>query len=371
MANQAKPDVNTIWGSAGLATAISKAKQALGWVAEIPEYDQFNGMLQQISQFQQHVNQEGVPLWDALTTYGIGSIVKSPVDRSIYRCLSADQLNVPPVLVVGGAVNTNWVKLAHTDAEIQALIGLYGVTAGQLQSQLVTAFTTAGVAPTLTLTPAPAVAAYAANQRFRVKFNVASLPGVNTLNVSGRGAVSVKQYDSTGAKIDAVWAVAQLGDVEYDGVDFILLDPLPTPNSVPVGTIISVAGSAVPTGFLKANGAVVLRTAYPNLFSAIGTLYGAGDGATTFGLPDMRGVFTRHWDDGRGIDVGRALGSGQTDDFKSHTHLINGSINFTYALNPTPDFKYFSSGGSTSPTAATGGTETRPRNLALHACIKF
>lgn len=226
MANQAKPDVNTIWGSAGLATAISKAKQALGWVAEIPEYDQFNGMLQQISQFQQHVNQEGVALWDALTTYGIGSVVKSPVDRSLYRCLTADQLNVPPVSVVGGAVNANWVRLAHTDAEIQALVATYGVVAAQLQSQAFTAFSAGGTSTAVTLTPTPALTAYTAAQRFRVKFSVAA--GANpTINISGLGPKNLKQYNSTGVKVAAVFAVGQLSDVEYDGTDVILLDQLP------------------------------------------------------------------------------------------------------------------------------------------------
>lgn len=243
MGNQAKPDVNTIWSSAGLATAISKAKQALGWVAEIPEYDQFNGMLQQISQFQQHVNQEGVALWDALTTYGIGSVVKSPVDRSIYRALNADLINVPPVAVVGGAVNANWVKLAHTDAEIQALIGLYGVTAVNLQQQTVTAFTSAGVAPTFTLTPTPAIAAYTTPLRLRVRFNVAGLPGVNTLNVSGKGAVNLKQYNSAGVKIDAVITANLSTDVEYDGVDFVLLDALPPVVPV-VPMTVGIAGAA-------------------------------------------------------------------------------------------------------------------------------
>lgn len=227
MANQAKPDVNTIWGSAGLAKALSKAKQALGWVAEIPDYDEFNGMLQQISQFQQHVNQEGVALWDALTPYNVGSVVKSPVDHFLYRCLTADLVNTPPVAEPGGAVNANWVKFAFTAAEIQTLIGLYGVTAGQLQTQLVTAFTTAGVAPTFTLTPTPAIAALAANQRFRIKFNAASLAGANTINISGRGAVPLKQYDSTGTKVNAVFASGQLTDAEYDGVDVVLLDILP------------------------------------------------------------------------------------------------------------------------------------------------
>lgn len=78
--------------------------------------------------------------------------------------------------------------------------------------------------------------------------------------------------------------------------------------------------SAVPTGWLKCNGAAVSRTAYARLFTAIGTTYGEGNGSTTFNLPDDRGNFSRAWDDGRGIDSGRTLGSEQADAFRSHSH---------------------------------------------------
>ena len=56
----------------------------------------------------------------------------------------------------------------------------------------------------------------------------------------------------------------------------------------PAGVIIPFAGTSVPTGYLLCNGAAVSRTDYANLFAAIGTLYGAGDGSTTFNLPDAR-----------------------------------------------------------------------------------
>ena len=59
-------------------------------------------------------------------------------------------------------------------------------------------------------------------------------------------------------------------------------------ESLPVGVIIPFAGTSVPTGYLLCNGAAVSRTDYANLFAAIGTLYGAGNGSTTFNLPDAR-----------------------------------------------------------------------------------
>ena len=57
---------------------------------------------------------------------------------------------------------------------------------------------------------------------------------------------------------------------------------------VPTGSVLTFAGSSIPSGFLLCNGAAISRTTYANLFAAIGTMYGAGDGATTFNLPDLR-----------------------------------------------------------------------------------
>lgn len=62
---------------------------------------------------------------------------------------------------------------------------------------------------------------------------------------------------------------------------------------------------------------------YASLYSAIGTVYGAGDGATTFNIPDFRGYFPRGWDHSRGIDSGRAFGSAQADGYGSHNHPIS------------------------------------------------
>lgn len=63
------------------------------------------------------------------------------------------------------------------------------------------------------------------------------------------------------------------------------------PDPIPTGVILPFGGSTVPEGFLLCNGAAISRTTYAKLFAAIGTLYGAGDGATTFNLPDMRDRF--------------------------------------------------------------------------------
>jgi hypothetical protein len=139
---------------------------------------------------------------------------------------------------------------------------------------------------------------------------------------------------------------------------------------LPAGAVQAFAMNSSPSGWLEANGSNVSRTTYAALFSAIGTTYGAGNGSTTFTLPDLRASFVR----GAGSDgvaTAGAFGAKQADDFKSHTHTDNGG----YTAN-----EYDYSPGEGHPglrkslnivTGATGGTETRPRNIAMLYCIKF
>lgn len=87
-----------------------------------------------------------------------------------------------------------------------------------------------------------------------------------------------------------------------------------------VGQVASFALAVPPAGWLKANGAVISRTVYADLFAVIGTRFGAGNGTTTFNLPDLRGQFVRGWDDGRGLDPTRALGTDQAFQNATHTH---------------------------------------------------
>lgn len=62
-----------------------------------------------------------------------------------------------------------------------------------------------------------------------------------------------------------------------------------TRAAVPSGTLLPFAGAAAPNGYLLCYGQAVSRTAYAALFASLGVAWGAGDGATTFNLPDMRG----------------------------------------------------------------------------------
>lgn len=95
--------------------------------------------------------------------------------------------------------------------------------------------------------------------------------------------------------------------------------PKPIPG-VHVGDIKTVATVNPPQGWLKCNGAAVSRAQYAALFEAIDIRYGAGNGSTTFNLPDLRGEFVRGWDDGREVDPGRLLGSHQDGQNAWHAH---------------------------------------------------
>jgi microcystin-dependent protein len=156
---------------------------------------------------------------------------------------------------------------------------------------------------------------------------------------------------------------------------------------VPAGSVFYFASSSTPTGYLKANGAELNKTTYAALFSSIGTTYGetngaGGVGTSHFRVPDLRGEFLRGWDDGRGIDSGRSFGSTQSDEFKNHQHQFGsddqvgsqggyttlGSFNYDATSTTSGSGKQLR---TKNDSTNFGGTETRPRNLALLTCIKY
>lgn len=145
---------------------------------------------------------------------------------------------------------------------------------------------------------------------------------------------------------------------------------------VPPGTVAHYANQTPPTGWLVRDGAAYSRSVYAALFAAIGTRYGAGDGTTTFNVPDDRGNFDRGWDNGRGIDAGRVFGSEQADDIRAHNHTIIGHVSQT-AMAAAGGGGWGAGVGwpytaaSSTVIQNTGGTETRPRNRAYLPVIKF
>lgn len=174
-----------------------------------------------------------------------------------------------------------------------------------------------------------------------------------------------------------------------------------------IGMVAYFAMTTPPPGWIKANGAAMSRTVYKRLFDRIQTTYGAGNGSSTFNLPDGRGEFVRGWDDGRGVDAARALGSAQAGGNASHTHTISdpGHVHAVYDPGHYHTVQ-FAVGSSVAPghsgvcaapaefadvrgtaltaisnvslygafsgvSAVAQGGEARPRNLALLCCIRY
>ena len=169
------------------------------------------------------------------------------------------------------------------------------------------------------------------------------------------------------------------------------------PQAVPTGSVHMMATTTVPSGYLKCNGAAVSRTTFADLFAIVGTAHGAGDGSSTFELPDLRGEFVRGWDDSRGVDSGRNFGSAQSDQNKQHNHSASATSsvsdpghfhNVPYSNSDSGDGVIEESGTGFSGVEPTnsattgisvstsvsignsGGNEARPRNIAMMYVIK-
>lgn len=180
---------------------------------------------------------------------------------------------------------------------------------------------------------------------------------------------------------------------------------------LPVGAVLPFAGDAAPTGWLVCDGSSISRTDYVDLYAYIGTKYGAGNGSTTFNIPDMRDEFIR------GASGTRPVGNQESDSFKSHDHTGSTSnsgehthsgstssagahthkyqrhlasrygvgIDGEWGQNKYPEYDTSSAGNHTHKMNLNdagnhshnvyinnrGGSETRPRNIALLYCIKY
>jgi hypothetical protein len=170
---------------------------------------------------------------------------------------------------------------------------------------------------------------------------------------------------------------------------------------IPTGSVIYTATSSggtstLPFGYLRCDGTALPQSEYPELWAAIGPAFNSGvvggfpgagiqfpntlNPATQFRVPYLQGTFIRCWDgpikgglDERTSinDPNRVFGSYQADEFKSHFHndpTYNGS-NGSFEV-PTGTYGY-DYGSQSAPTGLTGGLETRPRNIALMAIIKY
>ena len=134
----------------------------------------------------------------------------------------------------------------------------------------------------------------------------------------------------------------------HAGTKLVDYTPIPYPLTTP------------PKGYITLMGQVISQSSYPILFS----LYGST-------LPDLRGVFIRGLDNGKGYDTGREILTYQADELKSHTHSVARAQNSGVgALTDRVTTANGDSGTANNAAQATGGTETRPKNIAFNYIVK-
>ena len=215
-----------------------------------PRGQSFNGVLQDITQHLVYIGGGGQYRWSSAYVaakggYSIGDVIQADSGLLSYVSLvdnNTDNFNTTPASIGpkwrawagGDAPNATTTQrgavLLATQSQVNSGSGDAVVTpetrAIAYQNQAAVAFSSTGTSTAQILTPSPAIPAYTKNLRFNVNFNVAS--GLNpAINVSGIGVKNLKQYDSSGAKVSAVFAAGQNSDIVYDGTDWVLIDQLP------------------------------------------------------------------------------------------------------------------------------------------------
>lgn len=300
----------------------------------------------------------------AITNTPAGSIAATTVQAAI------NELDTEKAAVAGNAANV--FKVATAVAAEDAIPLAQGValfpSATGLISQLHTAFTTTGTSTAFILTPTQVQTAYAAGQRFRVKFSLTA--GVApTINVSGLGAKALKLYNSAGVKVaaSATSIIANiLTDIEYDGVDFVILDPLPGSGALIADSqVFTVTGTWTKPTNLNGNEVFLIE-----LFGSggpggnggggggFGGAGGAGGGykslrklASELGATEVVTV---------GLGGVAPSGTGGTTSFGSHLSILGGGPGDGYPSAP-PTFggvaaTVASQAGNTPAIGSVGGT---------------
>jgi len=158
-------------------------------------------------------------------------------------------------------------------------------------------------------------------------------------------------------------------------------------SATPAGIIVPFGGTSAPTGYLACDGSAVSRTTYADLFAALSTTWGTGDGSSTFNVPDLRGAFlrgtgshgTQNMANGNDF-AGPSVGSFENDQFQGHKHTVQytnnasgGTASGIVRANAAGSFDGFLVGNTPSESndgAPRTGDETRPFNAGILYCIK-
>jgi microcystin-dependent protein len=311
-----------------------------------------------------------------------GVILTKGSTASALFALDFVMTNVPPGSVTVGDAGFSYAQANETRLGVLAIATTAEAQAGTVDNKIITPRKLAEVTATETRRGVIALATTAEAQALAPDdtkaISVARL--VDRTATTGRvGVVALATNAQTQTGTDTTRAVTPASLASAASL------------FVPPGAVMPFASAATPSGWLAANGNVVpngigtvqgITANFAALFAVVGTTYGA---AGT--LPDLRGYFVRGSGTNSDGTASGTFGAKQADEFKSHTHTgsanaasINTiSVNWNGTRFSTRDANGTSTGGDYKDLShghsltinPTGGTETRPKNIALLYCIKF
>lgn len=306
-----RPDYSVgVWASNGDIAAPTSEKIEIGHIVEKPLKEVMNWIQNRQDRGIVYLLQQGISEWVSTETYPENGYVKR--SGVIYKALSQ---------------NTDRDPLTYTDIWRQAF-DTFG-SAAEVQLEVDKIKTQEGYLDLYVSKNNPVLnsraegVAYSARQGFPnfttdeygyvFKNNETSGLFYTTAPIIANNGEAVVKFEKSNDLNDSSLNVATT-----EWVQNLLRD---TVNSlVPIGTILEYTSLVIPSeNMMNCHGQAISRTEYAELFARIGTTYGAGDGVTTFNLPDKRGRFSRELDVGKGIDAGRTLGSVQTDAMQNIT----------------------------------------------------
>ena len=126
-------------------------------------------------------------------------------------------------------------------------------------------------------------------------------------------------------------------------------------EGIPTATIVPWSSSSVPTGFLECNGAAVSRSTYAALFAIVGTTYGAGDGASTFNLPDLQD----------NVAMGKSGTKALASTGGANTVAATGNVGGSTANATLTEAQLASHSHNIAPLRGTGNPNGQPRQAFL------
>ncbi|MFJ5422278.1 phage tail protein [Pectobacterium parvum] len=278
-------------------------------------------------------------------------------------------------IVEGGVVDNRkppviqWAQIKNVPAASSDVAGVVTLGSGVLDNSTTVAASTRLVwlarnVATGALAKAsaalPADGTAVAANKLATPRTIAGVPFDGTENIE-LTANRIGALPVNGMAVEAVKAHWLAEPRKINGVPFDGKADITLPQDFPVGVPIPYPLSIPPVGWIKCNG----QSFNKNLYTILASIYPSGV------LPDLRGEFVRGWDDGRGVDSGRALLSLQSDEFKSHAH---GNVPlYRYPSGDSDrgvgNFSWFSV-DDLGITETAGGNETRPRNIAFNYIVR-